>query len=515
MRNWFQNKVPKLSIPIKVIVVGGAVYTALLLLSTGAVRYFGLDLQTIYFGFSLKTLLTFGPIFLGLLGLCLASYFFFERPFTKLAQTITKAAEGDFLIRAPQLGGSEVGGLATKFNQMLVKLTDLSARKIQADYDLIIAQEELKYKKRLEEKGCLVERANRQLENLVRDLSLLYDIGQTINQTIEIHQLYDLITEVLRKYLKLENFSLMVWDEKRRVLQIKSAFGFENMDPLKEMTFEAGEGIAGEVLKTGKMIYVEDVTENVRFAEKEIDVRGSVLSVPLAYKGSVIGVVNFGRERPHAFGPHDMKMLTLAANQIALAMANAKLYTQTRELSVTDELTQVFNRRHFGQIMQLEWKRAARFKRELSLLMIDVDYFKRYNDTCGHLKGDEALRKIGKLLNTHLREVDTVARFGGEEFVVLLPDTDKRGALAVAEKLRHLVQEDIPGVTISVGIANHPEDVLEMDDLIDHADIALYQAKDYGRNRVVPYHPAVPQEPVLKSSEEGKEKEAPKTRLVH
>ncbi len=497
----------RLSLPIKVLLLGGITY----LLAFFAVQELG---RRYPFDFFLL------PAFCAVLAVAIATYFLFDRPLNKLMQTMTKAAEGDFLIRASAAGSNEVGRLAHNFNEMLKALTDLSARKIQSDHDLIIAQEELKYKKKLEEKNKLIARANRQLENLVRDLGLLYEVGQMINQTIELDQLYTLITEVLKKHLKLENFSLMVWDEKKQCLQIRSAFGFSNMGPLKEMTFQAGEGIAGEVLKRGEAIYVKDAGEESRFAKKAIEIHGSVLAVPLSYKGTTIGVANFGRDRSNAFGTHDIKMLTLAANQIALAIANARLYTQTRELSVTDELTGVFNRRHFSQVLQLEWKRANRFKRDLSLLMVDVDYFKHYNDTYGHLKGDEVLRKLGSLLDENLRDVDTIARFGGEEFVVLLPDTDKRGALAVAEKLRHLVQEKVAGITVSVGVANYPEDVQEIDDLIDHADIALYDAKDQGRNKVTMYHPTpdreIPgrEEPLKPMEGENREKGA-KSRLVH
>ncbi|MDO8494137.1 MAG: GGDEF domain-containing protein [Deltaproteobacteria bacterium] len=219
-------------------------------------------------------------------------------------------------------------------------------------------------------------------------------------------------------------------------------------------------------------------------------------------------MINFGREQTKAFTNHDIKILIMVANQIALALANANLYSKTKELSLVDELTSVYNRRHFGQVMQIEWKRSVRFHRPLSLLMIDADHFKKYNDTYGHPKGDQVLKAIGKLLLGNLREVDTVARFGGEEFVILLPDTDKKGALSVAEKLRKLVEQNIAAVTVSIGVATYPDDVKEMDDLIDHADIALYQAKDYGRNRVYLYEGQ-------QSSSVEKVITDPKSRLIH
>jgi diguanylate cyclase (GGDEF)-like protein len=229
--------------------------------------------------------------------------------------------------------------------------------------------------------------------------------------------------------------------------------------------------------------------------EKPVEA-SSFLSIPLLYKEDVMGVINFARRGSSSFSYQDVKMLSLVANQVALAIANARLYTKTRELSVRDELIGINNRRYFQQMLNMEWKRAVRFKRGLSLVMVDVDHFKDYNDTFGHLQGDQALKQIGQLLRRNLREVDTVARFGGEEFVLLLPDTDKRGAIAAAEKVRLLVDghnflteehKETRLITISAGISTYPDDVEEIDDLIDHADIALYRAKENGRNRIECY----------------------------
>lgn len=483
-------------VSVKIIFAAGVGYVA---------AYFLVAAASAYFPVAPRTAAIFQIVFV-LVVTAAAAYFFLDRPLFRLSEAMEEAGKGDWLVRAPENDFDEIGFLSQNFNRMLEHFGKLSTTKVAAEHNLTLAHEELKYKR-------LIEQTNKTLENLVRDLSLLYEIGQGINKTVELSQLYTLIPSVLQNNLKLENFSLMVWDEKTQSLQVKAAFGFAEASAVLETSFQGGEGIAGEVLRTGKYIYVGDAGAEPRFAKKEVVIHGSLLSVPLNYKGETLGVINFGRARRFGFNAYDTKMLTLVANQVALAMANAKLYTQTRELSVKDELTGVHNRRHFGQVLQPEWKRAIRFRRELSLLMVDVDFFKRYNDTYGHLEGDKVLRSIGALLASNLREVDTVARFGGEEFVVLLPDTDKHGALAVAEKLRHLIQEKISGITVSIGVANHPEDVQEMEDLIDHADIALYEAKDGGRNQVVTYRTPKPSEKLKKSEEE--EGEAATKRIVH
>ncbi len=502
----------RISIPIKVLVVAGLSYVGALFFTSWLTLFFHVAPGTPVFGFPIEYLFNIFHLFFVVLMAALATYLLLDRPLNKLTQAMTKAGEGDFLIRAEIDKKDELGHLADNFNQMLARITDLSAKKIESEHDLTVMQEELKFKKELEEKNRQIEKTNFKLENLVKDLSLLYEIGQGVNQTIDSSQLYAVITDVLKGHLTLENFSLMVWDEKAQVLRVKAFFGFESIPQVSQMVLKMGEGIAGEVLKNGKTICVGDLKEDPNFVFKGFQLRGSLLSIPLIYKNERLGVINFGRRGTFAFSPHDVKMLTLVANQVALAMANSRLYTQTRELSVTDELTGVFNRRQFGQVLHMEWKRAIRFQRDLSLLMCDVDHFKNYNDTYGHPKGDEILRGLGQLLTANLREVDTVARFGGEEFVILLPDTDKNGALAVAEKLRHLVQEKMGGVTISIGIAHFPEDVAEMDDLIDHADIALYDAKDAGRNKVFTYKGSKPMPSV---TEEGAPKPPPKPRMVH
>jgi diguanylate cyclase (GGDEF)-like protein len=208
-----------------------------------------------------------------------------------------------------------------------------------------------------------------------------------------------------------------------------------------------------------------------------------------------LGTVNFSRAGVDAFSESEIKVLTTIVGQVAIAMDNARLYAETKEMSLTDELTKVYNRRHFHKMLEMEFKRARRFARPLSLLMIDVDHFKKLNDSFGHIEGDHLLVNLAKVLSENLREVDTVARYGGEEFAVILPNTSEPDAHQVGTKLKDLVQNIALSpelrkkmkVTVSVGVsALHPESD-SIEDLINHADIALYRAKSRGRNRVVVY----------------------------
>ncbi|MBN2417405.1 diguanylate cyclase [bacterium] len=174
----------------------------------------------------------------------------------------------------------------------------------------------------------------------------------------------------------------------------------------------------------------------------------------------------------------------LAEKVEELEIAKKKL----NKLAVTDGLTDLFNYRAFQHRLHLEIQRSKRFGLPLSLLMIDIDHFKRYNDTFGHPAGDTLLREFAEMLRTHVREVDCPARYGGEEFVLILPGTAKQSALIVGEKIRNLIQEtDFSGtrVTVSIGIASYPEDTDTRDMLITLADQALYRAKEEGRNRTI------------------------------
>ncbi len=486
----------RLSIPVKVVLTTGIAYVLvwgaeLALAASGRV-----DLSGKLLGIDVRILITAMQVLVAACAATAAIHIFLDRPLTHLMKAMRRAEEGDFLIRAPVLADDELGLITHAFNRLVSKVTDLSASNIQADQDVVLMQEQSQLRHRLEEKNSIIERTNKTLEYLVRDLSLIYEIGQEVNSIIDLERLYSTITVTLQKYLRINEFALLVYDDKGEALQVLAAYGFEDEDEILRTSFRAGEGITGLVAETGRKIYIKDTSRETRFLHYKRErpaQTSSFLSIPLVFKDEVLGVINFSRHGKSSFSYQDVKMLSLVAGQVALAIANARLYTRTRELSVRDELTGINNRRHFQQMLQMEWKRAVRFRRMLSLVMIDVDHFKAYNDTFGHLQGDVVLRQIGALLKRNLREVDTVARFGGEEFVLLLPDTDKHGATAVAEKVRLLVDEhhfltekhrQTRRITISSGVATFPDDVSEMDDLIDHADIALYRAKELGRNRV-------------------------------
>ncbi len=442
----------------------------------------------------LVTLLTF----LAVLVINFSTSYLIQKPLDRLIHAISHAEIGNLRVRAEVESQDEIGELTSKFNKMLEKISELDFRKMKTERELILAQQELKYKKVLEEKATIIEETNQQLARSVNDLSILYQVSQRISATIVPEELYDILIDVVVKTLGFQEFALLLYSEEARKLHVRAAYGFKDNKKIKELTFDLGEGISGRVAESRQPIYIEDTSQNSTYLhyKGEKMEEGSFLSLPILSHNQILGVMNFARPETHSFSPMDIKLLSSLANQLGVVLENVRLYAKTKELSVTDELTHLYNRRHFQDIFQMEWKRARRFSRSLSLLMIDVDHFKRYNDTYGHLEGDEVLKEISQILINSIREVDTVARYGGEEFAVILTQTTLEEASMVAEKIcanirKHTFKcgSESPEsqITISVGVSNLPYDAATIEDLILHADTALYKAKAAGRNCITRY----------------------------
>ncbi|MBI5829569.1 MAG: diguanylate cyclase, partial [Chloroflexi bacterium] len=222
---------------------------------------------------------------------------------------------------------------------------------------------------------------------------------------------------------------------------------------------------------------------------------GAYLCVPLTAKGSVTGVMGIFSRRLRAFDEGEVSLYQAIGEQIGLAIANARLHESVQHLAVTDGLTGAFNRRYLDEFLAKELQRCARYQRGVSLILLDIDHFKEYNDAYGHPAGDEALRQVVGVLQKNVRAVDIVARYGGEEFAVVLPETDAAGAQAAAEKIRAAIEahEFQHGhLTASLGVA-HCAATLEAtpETIIAMADRALYNAKRNGRNCVCAWEPGL------------------------
>lgn len=224
---------------------------------------------------------------------------------------------------------------------------------------------------------------------------------------------------------------------------------------------------------------------------------GIVLLAPVMHQRQIIGLVGLTAKMNRLpYTQPELEIFSLMTNIASVAIANAQTYRKMEMISVTDELTGLYNRRFFTRQLQDEVARAHRFEHYVSLVMLDVDHFKKINDTFGHPVGDEILRQMGKILRDTARQSDIVSRYGGEEFCALLPEVDKTGAGYFGERIRQAIaqhdfsKQGVPEdkrITISIGAASYPNDAMIVNELLEKADNALYHAKHLGRNRVCLY----------------------------
>ena len=246
-----------------------------------------------------------------------------------------------------------------------------------------------------------------------------------------------------------------------------------------------------EASRTAERVFALDLSLLASECIKEEDACGPVISAPLMAKSSLFGIIvaiNDIAQRP--FSDEDIHLLTVVANQAAIAFENYLLYRKLEVESITDGLTGVYNYRFLIRSLRLEMKRATRFNDVFSFLMLDVDNLKDYNDRNGHLSGSRALREIARLITENVREIDLVAKYGGDEFGLLLPQTGLDGAFRLGERVLRAIRRFrfdgvTPGLlTCSIGIAIYPGDARRLEELIDNADTALYRAKAMGKNSI-------------------------------
>jgi diguanylate cyclase (GGDEF)-like protein len=251
----------------------------------------------------------------------------------------------------------------------------------------------------------------------------------------------------------------------------------------------ATSGLWGRALALGKTLIEDDVRSSSEYVGFYQETR-SRMCIPLVSFGQTLGVLMLESEHSGSFHEGDVESLEAVADICATAIQNAHYVERVKQLAYLDGLTGIFNRRFFELRVLEEIDRARRFNGGMAVVMVDIDQFKRLNDEFGHLLGDEVLRQVSSMFHQQLRKIDVVCRYGGEEFAILLSQTNPQHSLAVAEKLRRLVETwQFPGVpqcvTISAGVATYPDHGTTRDELVKSADAGLYAAKQGGRNRVL------------------------------
>ncbi|MDC4205404.1 MAG: sensor domain-containing diguanylate cyclase [Candidatus Manganitrophus sp.] len=351
--------------------------------------------------------------------------------------------------------------------------------------------------------GSAVE--NIELQNQLAEqrkiMIALSNLTLMIDSPLYLHHLHNNILEQTLQLLQAEQGSLMVLDEFKNELSVKAMKGINR--PVYEMfNSKPGEGIAGSVYETGVPLLVQDLNHDPRVQQgaKPRYRTPSFVSVPLKLRNRTLGVINLADKiTGEVFSEEDLQLLQAIGSYISIAIERSELYEKTEELkriSITDALTGLLNRRYFQERLTEEIERSRRHRIPVSLIIVDIDNFKGFNDTFGHLGGDEILVLLGQALRNYIRAIDVAARYGGEEFTIILPQTNKEDARIIAERLCREIERnetlqkkysDLARLTVSVGLATFPDDAETFEELIRNADRALYQAKLQGKNRVITF----------------------------
>lgn len=319
-----------------------------------------------------------------------------------------------------------------------------------------------------------------------RTVSSLYEITKVINSGEDLEYVLRFVSREIVSILQAETASVMLLDESGKELLSRASFGLTEEEE-RYIVFKVGEGVAGWVVENGQPARIPNVREDRRFkvSEHQTNVISSLLSVPLKIHNTVIGVITATHSRTDVFDIQDETILTLLGNSIVLDIENARLY----RLSITDALTKAYNRQFLYNRLPEEMARAVRYKSPLSIVLFDIDFFKMFNDTYGHNAGDYILKELVSVVKGHIRVSDLLIRYGGEEFLILAPQSNLEETYNMAERVRQevektrfLFEDRNLNITISLGVAIAREG-LSAEDLIRSADKALYMAKQRGRNR--------------------------------
>jgi len=316
----------------------------------------------------------------------------------------------------------------------------------------------------------------------------LFEIGKLIGSDLDPGILLSRIAELICQLIDAKACSVMLLDADRKRLLAKAAYGLRT-ERMHSLSFKVGEGVAGWVVERGEAALIADVTQDPRFVPLPANQTpiASMLCIPLLARGERVGVVTATAEHTGAFTVNHLELVRFISMTIALDIENVRLH----RVAVTDPLTGAYNREFLMQRLPQEIEAAIDRDRSLSLAMIDVDHFKAVNDQYGHGIGDVVLAEVARRLRSAIRAGDLLVRYGGEEFLAVLPKADAGRAWEVGERMRQRVCERAFDVgdglalllRVSVGIAQWRMGE-NMSDLIERADIALYDAKERGRNRV-------------------------------
>ena len=397
--------------------------------------------------------------FVGLIALLLA--FIITNNIHHMLDVFKRMTEGDLSVRAPVKSEDEIGMLADGFNKMASSL----------------------------------EETKKELDRRLLEIYALYNVSKTLNASFETEQLLLTLVQDISRSMSIDRMLVLLYNKKRNELRIASHTGFAE-DEVDEAGRTVHNDFYNKVVSTGKSKILTDIVQGGQLSPIELSNKNinSLIAVPFLRRGEVLGLICAFKDAPANFKYSDKKLFNNVAEHLAIALENARLFEQTKKMAITDGLTGMYNKRYFTDVFNAEVERAKRCDHQLSIFMMDLDNFKHYNDSHGHPAGDELLMQLSSIIKESIRKTDIACRYGGEEFVVILPETTKEGAMIVAEKLvgainshpfPHAAEQPLGFVSTSIGVATFPDNGLDAEHLLEVADNALYVAKTEGRNRAV------------------------------
>ncbi|MFH1644827.1 MAG: sensor domain-containing diguanylate cyclase [Candidatus Omnitrophota bacterium] len=361
-----------------------------------------------------------------------------------------------------------------------VERKDFAAQKIQEATNLF----EANYQK--------TEKLNTALRERLSRYSSLREIGESFSAKLMLEEILDLAVEIAFDVIpNADSAFLFTVDKPKHKLVFTTCKMASKFPKLKAKN---GDIFDHWVMKERQPINVFNVAKDFRFDYKPIVSDRpfqSLISVPLISQSRIIGILRVNSAKENAFTDDELRLLDFISDLVSSAINNAKFYKKTEELSITDSLTDFYNFRYMKQRLEDEVKRSELTGSDLSIIMIDIDHFKDYNDRYGHSAGDKVLVEISNIIKKNQKKGAITARYGGEEFVVILPKADKDFAKVVAETIRKEVEQKTfllrrkeTSVSISAGVVSYTKGLGDMNELLKRADFCLYKAKKEGRNRI-------------------------------
>jgi diguanylate cyclase (GGDEF)-like protein len=335
------------------------------------------------------------------------------------------------------------------------------------------------------------------LESQVKGLRNLVEVAKAVVSTPDLDTVLQAILTSAMGFAETPAGSVALYHDARRELSLHAHAGLSAEFVKNERWTVTPGGLTDQVLRAGEIFFIEE-TEGTGFFTNPIALSEgirSLICVPLVFQGRIMGILYLDDFKPRQFDREKLDLLSILASFAAMAIHNASLHNRTKLMAITDSLTGLHNHRYFKLFFKQEMGRAKRYLKPFSIIMMDVDDFKTFNDSFGQAAGDNLLRILGAIILETVRAVDVAFRYGGEEFIVILPETRLDKAILAAERLRQAIQNRTAdklagaagsGVTVSVGVASYPENGDKTDELFNIVDSLIFRAKSCGKNKV--YH---------------------------